>query len=137
MTMFRQSIQRKSILEYLETHPTHPKAAEIHAALRAKISTLSLGTVYRNLEILARQGKVRSLGLGQPEARFDATMEPHGHFICTECGTVLDIQLQPGCCKLARNLAGSGYLIINTNLELAGICPTCQHHQSKRREHHG
>jgi Fe2+ or Zn2+ uptake regulation protein len=126
MAVFRESLQRKAILDYLDKHRTHPTAADIHAALRKKISTLSLGTVYRNLEILTRQGRIRCLSLHQPEARYDAGLQPHGHFTCSACGTVQDIIFQPGCCRLTGELEATGNQVEQIQMELVGLCPTCK-----------
>ena len=129
MTIFRESAQRKAILENLSQRYDHPPAAHIYSDLRKKIPNLSLGTVYRNLEILEQQGRIRSLRMDPKESRFDAQLKPHAHFACRQCGSIEDIPLTNGCCHFSQTLEKRGYRVEKRNIDLVGICQSCN--QSK------
>jgi Fur family peroxide stress response transcriptional regulator len=47
--------------------------------------------VYRNINILRQEGRVISVGVVEGEERFDGRVEPHPHFVCEQCGVVLDL----------------------------------------------
>ena len=52
---------------------------------------ISLGTVYRNLSLLADLGEIQKLSSFGGADRFDARTAPHCHFMCTRCGRVMDV----------------------------------------------
>ena len=52
---------------------------------------ISLGTVYRNLSLLADLGEIQKLSSFGGADRFDARTVPHCHFMCTRCGRVMDV----------------------------------------------
>ena len=90
---YRNSRQRDRILELLRGTTCHPTALWIYDELRKEFPNLSLGNVYRNLNILVETGQVQELQMGSTFDRFDGNVEPHYHFICTDCGAITDLQL--------------------------------------------
>lgn len=117
--------QRRVILEELGSVSSHPTADEVHAMVRRRLPRISLGTVYRNLEILSERGLIQRLHTGGAQMRFDGNPERHCHVRCTRCGRVGDISTQP-----IGNLAdavseSSGYEVTGYHLEFAGVCPDC------------
>lgn len=93
-TTLKRSRQRDAILAFLQTRKDHPTADTVYMNVRNEFPNISLGTVYRNLTLLTELGMIQKLNMGGgvPD-RFDATAQPHYHFICTECGCVLDLNL--------------------------------------------
>jgi Fur family peroxide stress response transcriptional regulator len=89
---FKHSKKRDMILLALRSTRSHPTAAWLHASLKSIVPGISLGTVYRNLAVLRQMGLARSVGIVDGEERFDGFAEPHPHGVCTECGSVFDIQ---------------------------------------------
>lgn len=87
----KYSKQREEILEYLKGVNTHPTAEEIYSNVRKKDSSISLGTVYRNLEKLSKNKEILRIGIANGKDRFDGNIECHYHAICDNCGKVLDI----------------------------------------------
>ncbi|MDR1389085.1 MAG: transcriptional repressor [Treponema sp.] len=87
----KHSKKRDAILRLLQSTKTHPGARWVHEQLKPLIPDLSLGTVYRNLNLFHEEGKALSLGVVNGEERFDGMIEPHPHFVCSACGTVIDI----------------------------------------------
>src|SRR5262245_22351732 len=86
-----RSVQRERMLEWLRATDAHPTAAEIHAALLPGAPHLSLGTVYRNLEVLIADGRVEAVSGAGAALRYDANPLPHHHFVCDRCGRIRDL----------------------------------------------
>ncbi len=89
----KHSKQREAIKSFLMTRRDHPTADIVYSHLREEFPNISLGTVYRNLNLLSEIGEVLRLRVGDGIDHFDATVEPHYHFVCTECGSVIDLNL--------------------------------------------
>ncbi len=96
----------------------------IFEAVREKIPRISLGTVYRNLEVLEEQGLLLHLRNGNGKDRFDGDTSPHYHFICDACGSVFDVSLdyQP---RLDEAAAREGFRIRGHRIDFHGLCPDC------------
>ncbi len=121
----RVTEQRRIILEELKKVNSHPTANEIYDMVRKRLPKISLGTVYRNLEILSEAGMIQKLELAGTQKRFDGTVENHSHVRCLGCGRVEDISVDPipGIDVLKGQ---SEYKILWHRLEFMGLCPQCQ-----------
>ena len=96
--MIKYSRQREAIVQYLTGRTDHPSAESVYQALRQTHPNISLGTVYRNLTLLADLGEIARLRLGDGVDHFDADTSRHYHFICSECGSVMpQMRLPAGC----------------------------------------
>ena len=84
---------------------------------------LSLGTVYRNLQQMAREGRLAELD--GPAARYDAVTRPHTHFRCRACGALMDLETVPYDETLDRSAAAQGYAVAGHSLVFTGCCPRC------------
>ncbi len=93
MKTLKHSRQRDSILNCLMNRHDHPTADSIYASVRQDFPNVSLGTVYRNLNLLADLGEIRRLNCGSGPERFDADTSLHYHFICQSCGQVQDLDM--------------------------------------------
>jgi len=122
----RNTRQRKLILEELQKLQSHPTAPALYEIVRRRLPKISLGTVYRNLELLAEAGTIRALESCSSEKRFDGNIAPHEHVRCIRCGRVDDLFDLP--LDLSGGMANDcrGYRIVGYRLELLGICPACQ-----------
>lgn len=125
----RLTSQRKLILEELQAVTSHPTADEIYGMVRQKMPRISLGTVYRNLEVLSSLGLVRKLEHAAGQKRFDADMKPHHHIRCEVCGKVDDIFDAQDISGIEQNL-NTDYHITGFTLEFSGVCPACQGQES-------
>lgn len=122
----RATEQRRVIVEELRRSRRHPTANEIYELVKVKLPRISLGTVYRNLEILSENGEIRKLEMAGSRRRFDGTMENHFHVKCVKCDRVSDAKL-----PLVRDILDSlkeleGYEIVLSHLEFSGVCPECR-----------
>jgi len=89
--LFRQTKQRKFILEELKKLKTHPTAEELFLQFKKKMPNLSFSTVYRNLNFLRDKGEILELNLGKYSSRYDADINQHHHFFCLGCNRIFDI----------------------------------------------
>ena len=123
---YRKSRQRQHILEILKATNTHPTADWIYHKLKPKMPNLSIGTVYRNLKILAEQGLIKKLPLGNTFDRYDAITDPHYHFTCERCGTVMDVDL-PLYARINTDVEKkSNCTVTHHKIDFFGICITCR-----------
>ena len=122
----RNTPQRKTILAELCATTSHPTAAELYNIVRQKMPRVSLGTVYRNLEVLHQDGLVRRLDFAGAETRFDGDLSEHYHVRCAECGRVEDVHDLSQDHKPGQPDQLSGYRITGHQLEYSGVCPSCQ-----------
>lgn len=95
MAGLKYSRQREAVLLYLRSTKSHPTAENIYTEIRKEFPKISLGTVYRNLNLLVEQGEIHRLNCGDGVEHYDAIVEPHNHFICHRCGAVLDLDMDP------------------------------------------
>ena len=91
VSMLKYSKQRESIKNFLVTRYDHPTAETVYLNIRKEFPNISLGTVYRNLNLLAEIGEIQKLSPGIGPDRFDGNPAPHYHFICRHCGCVMDL----------------------------------------------
>lgn len=91
MKTLKYSRQRESIKANLIGRFDHPTADTLYMTLRNEFPNISLGTVYRNLNLLVELGEIRKLNCGDGADRFDADLNPHYHFVCNSCGAVSDL----------------------------------------------
>ena len=87
----RMTRQRRVILDEFRTAGLHHTADEVYWAVRRTLPNISLGTVYRNLEVLTQAGLIRTLHLGGGQRLYDGGMHPHYHVRCRECGRISDV----------------------------------------------
>ncbi len=120
----KHSRKRDAILACLRSTPTHPSADWIYARLKPEIPDLSLGTVYRNLNLFREEGLIVSVGVVDGLERFDADVSPHMHFICSRCGAVIDA----GTAEMSERLALCGARcgeVESCRITFSGVCSHC------------
>ena len=120
----KQFRKRNAILACLRGTTAHPSAETLYQMLQQENPDISLATVYRNLALFKSQGLIISVGNVNGVERFDGNTVPHVHFICTDCGAVLDVSQveQPDYGEFARHL---GCRIDTTQLTFTGVCREC------------
>ncbi|MDL2219189.1 transcriptional repressor [Ruminococcaceae bacterium OttesenSCG-928-O06] len=121
----RNTIQRSLVLQAVQAMHNHPTAQQVYQHLAQSHPTLSQATVYRNLNLLAQQGRIRRVSHLNAADRFDFELRPHYHFRCTACGDVYDAP-QPYMEELlAPTGVPEGFAYHNCEVTFTGLCPHC------------
>ena len=107
----------------------HPTAAEIYEAARRELPQISLGTVYRNLGQLVNRGDLKSFRVGE-RVHYDISTQAHQHFVCRQCGRVIDLAGEPAL-ELQRAAEAMGHRVEQLEFLLSGLCHECISHQSQ------
>jgi len=131
----RMTRQRQVILEELRKTRSHPSADELYEMVRQRLPHISLGTVYRNLDLLARDGLIRKLELGGTQKRFDGDTSGHYHKRCLKCGRIEDAQVETIAAIEDAVKEVTDYEIIEHRLEFIGLCPQCAGKRRKLDRH--
>lgn len=138
MTMVRQTKQRQAVIEVLRAARCHPDAAWIHSEVRKLQPTVSLGTVYRTLDALVRDGVAVTIERASGATCYDFrhTGADHHHAVCRQCGAIFDIdaELIP---QLPAGAFPQGFRVTDVRLEFMGICPHCEVPDSELDESQG
>lgn len=126
MAAIKFSRQRESIREYLSHTKSHPTADMIYTHIRNIYPNISLGTVYRNLNLLIEQGEIIKVECGDDMDHFDFDTSEHYHFICKQCSRVLDLEMDS--IHHVNTIASSSFdgEIQGSVTYFYGICPACK-----------
>lgn len=122
--------QRQIILEELRKVSSHPTADEVFLMVRKRLPKISLGTVYRTLEILVENGVIQCLEMGGSQRHYDGNSMWHCHVRCTICNKVADLPMAKELPIMEYAPADSEYEITGYKLEFVGICPACKIEQA-------
>ena len=127
MTAMKYSRQRESIRHYLAETREHPTADEVYMHVRKDFPNISLGTVYRNLNLLTDIGEAVKIATPNGGDRFDGRVEPHNHFLCTRCGRLLDLELDMTTIEGVNQLAANNFdgVIESSSTLFYGECSDC------------
>ncbi len=119
----RNTIQRMRILEYLKSVHTHPTAEQIYKAVIKKLPTITLATVYRNLNLLADRGEILRLELcGEYHYDADTSFHQHGH--CKNCHGIEDF-FQKEISRYALGKLSSKFKAEQVDITYEGLCAKC------------
>jgi Fur family peroxide stress response transcriptional regulator len=122
---YKKSRQRSRIYELLQRTGSHPTASWIYDQLKPEFPDLSMGTVYRNLNILVEQGLVRKIDFGSTFDRYDANTAPHYHFICERCGSITDLSLPMENTMHDKVERSTNLKVKRHRIEFFGLCDRC------------
>ena len=120
----RHTRQLKVIWDAVKDETSHPTADQIYAKVRRVIPNMSLGTVYRNLQKLVEEKKLKVLTLGRIQ-HFDPMAQRHDHFICEKCNRVYDISVNSRRKIRLPSLPRQGFKVMSHQLSLYGVCKSC------------
>ena len=124
--MERFSKKRQAIIDCLKSTKTHPTAEWIYNELKPEFKDLSLATVYRNLKELKQSGDILSVGTILNKERFDGTVLPHSHAICTKCGKIFDVENVELDSEAIKKIQKKyKFKIDYSNIHYVGICKDC------------
>ena len=115
--------QRALIARILRTAGRHLTAEEIYHLARRSLPTIAVGTVYRNLGLMAEQGEVRRIETAGGPVRYDANLSPHGHLVCRVCGRLEDVAV-PFLTPYLSRCTGEAAPVYDLSVDW--VCPACR-----------
>lgn len=121
----RNTIQKEVVATIVKDACNHPTAEMVFDKAKEQLPNISLGTVYRILKEMAREGEIREVACKDAPSRFDKTTMDHGHFQCVRCGKVEDIFVNLD--KIDSSVIDFGTrVVLETQLYFNGICEECK-----------
>lgn len=118
--------QRMKIYSELIQNPNHPDAETVYKKVRNQLANISLDTVYRTLWLFKDLGLITTIGPSRERTRFDPNLNPHHHFICTECGLILDFSSdQMDTLDIQESIKSIGK-VGSLQVNIQGICRECE-----------
>ena len=122
----RMTRQRRLVLEELKKLKNHPSADYLFGVVRQKMPNISLGTVYRNLDVLVNTGLALKLDLAGGQCRYDGDTSPHYHIRCVICGEIDDLPESAVAGINNPRVLESRYAVMGWRMEFEGVCPGCR-----------
>lgn len=126
MAALKYSRQREVIKNYLSSTDTHPTADTVYMHVKEHFPRISLGTVYRNLNLLADMGEAIKITTPDGAVRFDGVTSPHYHALCTECGGLFDLDMNVSESIIEEAQACFPGTIHSHSAIFYGVCCHCQ-----------
>lgn len=123
----RNTKQKQLILQIINNSINHLNAFEVYEEARKSMPNISLGTVYRNLNMLIEEKNARRLKAANGIDRFDNTKTQHHHFVCMKCGKYYDVFDKIELKNLKENFG----IIENYEIQINGICNDCLKEEEK------
>lgn len=121
------SKQRNLILDILKNSKSHPTAEEIFEIAKEELPNISLGTVYRNLDVLVSEKIIIKIPNNTKKDRFDYIHKNHSHAVCDNCGKIYDFNTSLDLDKLKAEVLKQTKLEADSNeILITGICKECQ-----------
>ena len=121
----RTTKQRQAILQAIRTSQAHLTADDIFQQVKKTQPNISLGTVYRNLELLTNSGELSKAVFSDGKARFEFAGAHHHHLICLSCGSTVDVPVCPVGQELTEFMRESNFLACHHHFEVYGYCAKC------------
>ncbi len=121
----RSTRQRRLVYDAVLATDAHPTAEGVYEAVRRAMPRISLGTVYRNLQVLVDEGRLKSF-TRDGRTRYDGDLAPHDHFACDRCGLLLDIPRAAEPLPAEKRLRARGFAVSGRVLEFHGLCRKCR-----------
>lgn len=122
--------RRRMILEELTKSHDHLTADEVFHRVRKRLPGVSLGTIYRNLELLARAGHLNVIN-GTTQRRYDTRQDFHYHIKCINCDWIIDAPVEPDAAIEDMVREKTDFPIVGHNIEFLAICPKCKDKEEK------
>lgn len=117
--------QREVVLQVIRNAHEHLTANEVFTAAKDLLPTISFATVYNSLRYLKEAGLIAEITFGNGASRYDRMTERHDHAICTDCGKLVDIQMEISDEILKKAARQSKFKPESLEFTLRGRCPDC------------
>jgi len=117
--------QKLKIMEHLENIKTHPTAEMVYHAVSKELPAISLATVYRNLNLLAEQGRILRLEINC-EYHYDGFCDSHQHLVCTNCGKIMDLGQKEISDYAMKKIISNDFELKSVRIIFYGVCKNCK-----------
>ena len=129
----RLTAQRREVFQALVAKRDHPTAIDVFKRVQRRLPSISLATVYNCLETLTECGLVRHVNHDRSPSRYCPNLEPHAHFFCERCGTVIDVPMNGvenlrDVWQLPRDIK-----ITKSETSFSGICCECNARKTSKK----
>lgn len=121
----RLTRQRREVYEVLLGQRDHPTATEVFLRVKERVPTISLATVYNCLETLSGAGFIKQVNLDRAPSRYCPNLDDHGHFHCTACGAITDIEFKENGTLQSHFRLPRGAVVSHLDVAIKGVCPAC------------
>jgi len=123
----RNTKQRQLILEIIDRADEHLDAEQIYERARQISPSISLSTVYRNLQLFTEAGLLAEHQFDGLRRRYEiATRSRHHHLICIGCGRIFEFSCPSSDRLQTRITREKGFRVTDAEVRLVGYCPECQ-----------
>ncbi len=122
----KYSKQNQEIMQTLKENVVHPSADFVYNKLKENNSSVSLATVYRNLNKLAQNGHIKKIEGLNDKAHFDHNTFAHYHFKCTKCNKIFDVPASIAPEVINKTEIETGFQIDSHDIVMQGLCKTCR-----------
>lgn len=125
--MKNYSKQREEIIRTLCDMNSYPTAEELYMVVKAKNPLISRSTVYRNLNGLVQEGRLKRISTGVGIDRFDFISEEKSHAVCVKCGKVFAFDCKCDKSIIEKDILDkTGVVVFNSGITVQGICEACR-----------
>ncbi len=118
--------QRQVLYETMQSMHGHPSPEEVFAAVKQRIPSISLATVYKNIHLFVESGVFRELSIHHGTLRVEMNSVPHHHMVCSICKKVSDLPDGVLGSQTIETILPNGFMVERVSVDVIGICPVCQ-----------
>ena len=119
----KNTLQKQLVASAVVSLKNHPSAEEVHAYISKDYPSISLATVYRNLNSLSSEGALQKIFIANSSDRFDHTLEKHTHCRCSVCDRVYDFPFTPNI--MPESLSDNNFKVTDYYFVIDGVCKNC------------
>jgi len=118
--------QRQVIYDALIAMPGHPSPEEVYAKVRRRIPSISLATVYKNLNRFLKAGLLQEMSVHHGSLRVEVNDHPHHHLVCSSCKKIEDIDSEQIGPLHVRGRLPKGFAVQRYSVDVIGLCARCR-----------
>ncbi len=116
--------QRVAITRLLQ-EKGHLGIDELFELLKNEFSSLSLATIYKNINLMIERDFIKELKLPNRKPVYELYKGNHSHLVCKVCNNIEDITLDTLECFFQEISQKSGFDIESCDLTVIGVCKKC------------
>lgn len=117
--------QRTVVLRVIRDANEHLTANEVFGKAKELLPSISFATVCNSLRYLKEAGHIAEIQFGNGASRYDRMTHRHDHAICTSCGKLVDIEMEPPADIIKKAAKQSKFKPESIEFTLRGLCPDC------------